>query len=60
MVDDRSSHCAHDADDSAHTPLRQHRTSVLAGYQMHMSKPVEPAELIAMVASLAGRTGRAV
>jgi PAS domain S-box-containing protein len=34
--------------------------SVLAGFQMHMSKPVEPAELIAMVASLAGRTGRAV
>jgi PAS domain S-box-containing protein len=33
--------------------------SVLAGFQMHMSKPVEPAELIAMVASLAGRTGRA-
>jgi PAS domain S-box-containing protein len=26
-----------------------------AGYQMHISKPVEPAELIASVASLAGR-----
>ena len=31
--------------------------SVLAGFQMHVSKPVEPAELITMVASLAGRTG---
>ncbi len=30
--------------------------SVLAGYQMHIAKPVEPAELITMVASLAGRT----
>jgi PAS domain S-box-containing protein len=31
--------------------------AVLAGYQMHLAKPVEPAELIAVVASLAGRTG---
>ena len=30
--------------------------SVLAGFQMHVAKPVEPAELITMVASLAGRT----
>jgi CheY-like chemotaxis protein len=30
-----------------------------AGYQMHVSKPVEPAELIAIVDSLAGRTGKA-
>jgi len=30
--------------------------AVLAGYQMHVAKPVEPAELITMVASLAGRT----
>jgi PAS domain S-box-containing protein len=29
-----------------------------AGYQMHAVKPVEPAELIAIVASLAGRMGR--
>jgi CheY-like chemotaxis protein len=28
-----------------------------AGYQMHLAKPVEPAELVLMVASLAGRTG---
>jgi CheY-like chemotaxis protein/anti-sigma regulatory factor (Ser/Thr protein kinase) len=31
--------------------------AILAGYQVHLSKPVEPAELIANVASLAGRTG---
>jgi CheY-like chemotaxis protein len=30
--------------------------AVMAGFQHHISKPVEPAELIAMVASLAGRT----
>jgi signal transduction histidine kinase/CheY-like chemotaxis protein len=32
------------------------RRSMLAGFQMHLSKPVEPAELVAVVASLAGRT----
>lgn len=31
--------------------------AVLAGFQMHVAKPVEPAELLAMVASLAGRAG---
>ncbi|HEX8709327.1 MAG TPA: PAS domain S-box protein [Pyrinomonadaceae bacterium] len=29
-----------------------------AGYQMHVPKPVEPAELVAVVASLAGRSAR--
>jgi CheY-like chemotaxis protein len=29
--------------------------SILAGFQMHISKPVAPTELIAMVSSLAGR-----
>ena len=34
------------------------RTRALrAGFLMHIAKPVEPAELITMVASLAGRTG---
>jgi len=32
--------------------------ALLAGYQIHVSKPVEPAELIAVCASLAGRIGR--
>jgi len=31
--------------------------SIVAGFQMHVAKPVEPAELLTMVASLAGRTG---
>jgi CheY-like chemotaxis protein len=33
--------------------------ALAAGYQTHVSKPVDPAELVAIVASLAGRTGRA-
>ena len=31
--------------------------AMLAGFQTHVSKPVDPAELVAVVASLAGRTG---
>jgi PAS domain S-box-containing protein len=31
--------------------------AVLAGFQMHLAKPVEPTELIATVAGLAGRVG---
>jgi CheY-like chemotaxis protein len=31
--------------------------AMMAGYQVHLSKPVEPNELIATVASLVGRTG---
>ena len=30
-----------------------------AGYQMHVAKPTEPAELIAIVDSLAGRSEKA-
>jgi CheY-like chemotaxis protein/two-component sensor histidine kinase len=30
--------------------------AIAAGYQLHVAKPVEPAELVAVVASLAGRT----
>src|SRR4029077_11666266 len=32
-------------------------TAIVAGFQHHLSKPVEPNELIAIVASLAGRGG---
>ncbi|MBV8780962.1 MAG: PAS domain S-box protein [Phycisphaerae bacterium] len=32
--------------------------SVVSGFHAHIAKPVEPAELIAMVASLAGRTSK--
>jgi len=31
--------------------------ALLAGYLVHVSKPVEPQELVATVASVAGRTG---
>jgi DNA-binding response OmpR family regulator len=30
---------------------------MLAGYQVHLAKPVEPQELLAAVANLAGRIG---
>jgi CheY-like chemotaxis protein len=33
------------------------RRAMLAGFQVHMAKPVEPPELVATVASLVGRTG---
>lgn len=33
--------------------------AMLAGYQTHVTKPVDPAELIAVVATLGGRTGKA-
>jgi CheY-like chemotaxis protein len=33
--------------------------AMLAGYQIHIAKPIEPQELLATVSSLAGRTGRA-
>ena len=32
--------------------------ALTAGFQVHMPKPIEPVELIAVVASLAGRTGK--
>lgn len=34
------------------------RRALLAGFQTHVAKPVDPAELVAVVASLAERTGR--
>jgi CheY-like chemotaxis protein len=33
------------------------RSALLAGYQVHVPKPVDPGDLLAVVASLAGRTG---
>jgi CheY-like chemotaxis protein len=32
--------------------------AVLAGFQMHVPKPVEAAELITVIASLAGKVGK--
>jgi PAS domain S-box-containing protein len=34
------------------------RSALLAGFQVHLPKPVDPLDLIATVASLAGRTGQ--
>lgn len=34
------------------------RRAMMAGFQVHIAKPAEPPELVATVASLAGRTGR--
>jgi signal transduction histidine kinase len=33
------------------------RRALLAGYQVHLAKPVDPSELTAVIATLAGRTG---
>jgi len=38
------------------TPVTDARRALTAGYQIHLAKPVDPAELTAVVASLAGRT----
>ena len=33
------------------------RRALVAGFQVHMAKPIDPHDLIAVVGSLAGRTG---
>jgi len=38
--------------------LEDRKRALLSGFQTHLAKPVDPAELVATVASLAGRTGR--
>jgi len=40
--------------------LEDRTRALMAGYQTHLAKPVDPAELVAMVASLTGRTGRPI
>jgi CheY-like chemotaxis protein len=40
---------------SAYSRTDDRVQALLAGFQMHMPKPVQPAELIAVVASLAAR-----
>jgi CheY-like chemotaxis protein len=42
---------------TAYARAEDRMKAVLAGFQMHLVKPVEGAELVTMVASLAGRTG---
>ena len=41
---------------TAYARAEDRRKSLLSGFQMHLAKPVDPAELIAVVANLAGRT----
>ncbi len=43
---------------TAYARTEDRMKAVLAGFQMHVAKPVEVAELLAMVASLSGRTGQ--
>jgi CheY-like chemotaxis protein len=44
---------------SAFARSEDRRRALMGGFQTHVAKPVEPAELLAVVASLAGRVGRA-
>lgn len=43
---------------TAYARTEDRTRSLMAGYQAHLSKPIEPTELVATVASLAGRTGQ--
>src|SRR5205085_1881991 len=42
----------------AYTRLEDRLRALSAGFQMHLTKPVEPAELMAVIASLTGRLNR--
>jgi PAS domain S-box-containing protein len=44
---------------TAYAGAEDRKRALLAGFQVHIPKPVDPAELVAAVASLAGRTGKA-
>ena len=44
---------------TAYASVEDRMQAHLAGFQVHVPKPIEPAELVAVVASLKGRTGRA-
>ncbi|WP_242072504.1 PAS domain S-box protein [Microcoleus sp. FACHB-68] len=41
---------------TAYARVEDRQRALWAGFQMHVTKPVEPAELVAVVANLAGRT----
>jgi PAS domain S-box-containing protein len=43
---------------TAYARVNDRVKAIAAGFQMHIAKPVEPVELITMVASAAGRTGQ--
>ena len=40
---------------TAYARIQDRTAALLAGFQSHIAKPVEPAELIAVIANLAGR-----
>jgi signal transduction histidine kinase/ActR/RegA family two-component response regulator len=42
---------------TAYARLEDRVRALNAGYQVHVPKPIEPVELVAVIASLAGRTG---
>jgi CheY-like chemotaxis protein len=42
---------------TAYAGAEDRARSLASGFQLHVAKPVEPAELAAVVASLAGRAG---
>ena len=42
---------------TAYARSEDRRRAILAGYNHHVAKPVEPAELVTLIASLVGRTG---
>ncbi len=43
---------------TAYARSEDRRQALLAGFQMHLTKPVDAAELVAVIASLTGRTGQ--
>jgi CheY-like chemotaxis protein/anti-sigma regulatory factor (Ser/Thr protein kinase) len=44
---------------TAHASVKDRLRALSAGYHSHIAKPVEPAELVAVIASLMGRSGKA-
>jgi len=43
---------------TAYASSDEREQALLAGFQMHLTKPMQAAELVTVVASLTGRTGR--
>jgi signal transduction histidine kinase len=43
---------------TAYARAEDRHRAIVEGYQIHVPKPVEPAELVAVIANLAGRPGR--
>jgi CheY-like chemotaxis protein len=43
---------------TAQSGIEDRTRAIAAGFQMHIAKPVEPEELLAVLASLTGRVGK--